>query len=81
MGNKRIIYMDHSATTYVRKEVMEAMAPYHAEHFGNPSSIYSIARESRKRSIPPGLRWHRHWVHSPMRSISPPGEASPTTGR
>ena len=48
MGNKRIIYMDHSATTYVRKEVMEAMAPYHAEHFGNPSSIYSIARESRE---------------------------------
>ena len=48
MGAKRIIYMDHSATTYVRKEVVEAMAPYHAEHFGNPSSIYSIARESKK---------------------------------
>jgi cysteine desulfurase len=48
MGEKRIIYMDHSATTYVRQEVVEAMAPYHAEHFGNPSSIYSIARESKK---------------------------------
>lgn len=48
MGEKRIIYMDHSATTYVRKEVVEAMAPYHAEHFGNPSSIYSIARDSKK---------------------------------
>ena len=48
MGAKRIIYMDHSATTYVRKEVVEAMAPYHAEHFGNPSSIYSIARDSKK---------------------------------
>ena len=48
MGAQRIIYMDHSATTYVRKEVVEAMAPYHAEHFGNPSSIYSIARESKK---------------------------------
>jgi cysteine desulfurase len=48
MGEKRIIYMDHSATTYVRKEVVDAMAPYHAEHFGNPSSIYSIARESKK---------------------------------
>jgi cysteine desulfurase len=48
MGAKRIIYMDHSATTYVRKEVVEAMAPYHSEHFGNPSSIYSIARESKK---------------------------------
>ena len=48
MGDKRVIYMDHSATTYVRKEVMDAMAPYHAEHFGNPSSIYGIARESKK---------------------------------
>ena len=48
MGEKRIIYMDHSATTYVRKEVVEAMAPYYTEHFGNPSSIYSIARESKK---------------------------------
>jgi cysteine desulfurase len=48
MGEKRIIYMDHSATTYVRKEVVEAMVPYHTEHFGNPSSIYRIARESKK---------------------------------
>lgn len=48
MGAQRIIYMDHSATTYVRKEVVEAMAPYHAEHFGNPSSIYGIARDSKK---------------------------------
>ncbi len=48
MGEKRIIYMDHSATTYVRKEVAEAMTPYHTERFGNPSSIYGIARESKK---------------------------------
>jgi cysteine desulfurase len=47
MGDKRIIYMDHSATTYVRREVVEAMAPYHTENFGNPSSIYRIARTSR----------------------------------
>jgi cysteine desulfurase len=48
MGEKRIVYMDHSATTYVRKEVLDAMVPYYSEHFGNPSSIYSIARESKK---------------------------------
>jgi cysteine desulfurase len=48
MGAQRTVYMDHSATTYVRKEVVEAMAPYHAENFGNPSSIYRIARESRR---------------------------------
>lgn len=48
MGEKRFVYMDHSATTYMRKEVVDSMAPYFTEYFGNPSSIYSIAGESRK---------------------------------
>jgi len=48
MGAKRIIYMDHSATTYVKPEVLDAMIPYYAGHFGNPSSIYSIARDSKR---------------------------------
>jgi len=47
MGKQRIIYMDHSATTYVKKDVVDAMIPYFTQHFGNPSSIYGIARESR----------------------------------
>lgn len=45
---QRLIYMDHAATTPVRPEVMEAMLPYFHERFGNPSSIYSIALESKK---------------------------------
>jgi cysteine desulfurase len=48
MEEKRTIYMDHSATTSTRKEVLEAMIPYFTEHFGNPSSLYSIARDSKK---------------------------------
>ena len=48
MGAQRTIYMDHSATTFVKPEVVTAMIPYFTEHFGNPSSIYSIARESKK---------------------------------
>jgi cysteine desulfurase len=40
--------MDHSATTYVKPEVLEDMIPYFTEHFGNPSSIYGIARYSKK---------------------------------
>lgn len=48
MEEKRTIYMDHSATTYTRKEVLDAMIPYFTEHFGNPSSIYGIARDSKK---------------------------------
>ena len=44
MEAQRTIYMDHSATTFVKPEVVEAMIPYFTEHFGNPSSIYGIAR-------------------------------------
>jgi cysteine desulfurase len=40
--------MDHSATTFVKPEVLEAMIPFFTEHFGNPSSIYGIARYSKK---------------------------------
>jgi len=48
MGVQRTIYMDHSATTFVKPEVLEAMIPYFTEHFGNPSSLYGIAQYSRK---------------------------------
>jgi cysteine desulfurase len=47
MGAQRTIYMDHSATTFVKPEVAKEMIPFFTEHFGNPSSIYGIARESR----------------------------------
>ena len=43
-----IIYLDHSATTPVRPEVLEAMLPYFSLGFGNPSSIYTIGQEARK---------------------------------
>lgn len=46
--SERIIYMDHSATTPVRREVLEAMLPYFTMDFGNPSSIYTIGQEARK---------------------------------
>ncbi len=45
---EKAIYMDHSATTPVHPKVLDAMLPYFTEKFGNASSIYRLARESRK---------------------------------
>ncbi len=46
--NERPVYMDHAATTPVSPEVFAAMVPYFSRFFGNPSSLYSFARESRE---------------------------------
>ena len=43
----RVIYMDNAATTPVRAEVVRAMLPYFTEYFGNASSIYELAQQSR----------------------------------
>lgn len=41
----RKVYFDHSATTAVDPQVVEAMLPFLKEKFGNPSSIHSFGRE------------------------------------
>ena len=48
MEQRRSVYMDHEATTPVRPEVVEAMLPYFSERFGNPSSLYALAREAKE---------------------------------
>ncbi|NLO90261.1 MAG: cysteine desulfurase NifS [Clostridia bacterium] len=42
------VYLDHSATTPVRPEVVEEMMKYLTDNWGNPSSVYSRGREARK---------------------------------
>ena len=38
------VYLDYAATTPVRDEVREAMAPYDSDRFGNPSSLHRWGR-------------------------------------
>ncbi|MBU5590941.1 cysteine desulfurase NifS [Clostridium sp. MSJ-4] len=45
---EKVVYMDYAATTYTKPEVLEEMIPYFTEHYGNPSSVYSISRDTRK---------------------------------
>lgn len=42
------IYFDNAATTPVRKEVYEEILPYFMQYYGNASSVYTIARQSKK---------------------------------
>ena len=41
------IYLDHAATTPLRPEVLQAMEPFLAGNYANPSSIYRPAQEAR----------------------------------
>jgi cysteine desulfurase len=44
----KTIYMDYASTTYTKKEVVDEMLPYFTENFGNPSSIYSLSRTTKR---------------------------------
>ena len=41
------IYLDHAATTPLRREALEAMLPLLTEDFGNPSSVHGPGRRAR----------------------------------
>lgn len=45
---KKRVYLDYSATTPLRPEAAQAMAPHFADEFGNPSSIHSYGRDARQ---------------------------------
>lgn len=43
-----IIYLDNSATTKIKTEVLNEMMPYLTTEYGNASSLYSIGRNAKK---------------------------------
>ncbi len=43
----KLIYVDNAATTPVAPHCLNAMMPFFTKHYGNPSSLYSIAKTAR----------------------------------
>jgi cysteine desulfurase len=48
MNEKRVVYLDHSASTPVDAKVVEAMLPYFTESYGNASGLHRQARASAR---------------------------------
>lgn len=46
--SEQTYYFDNAATTKISQEVLDSMLPFFKESYGNPSSIYSLGRESKK---------------------------------
>jgi cysteine desulfurase len=42
----RTVYLDYAATTPVDERVVDAMLPFFAERYGNPSSLYALGRDA-----------------------------------
>jgi cysteine desulfurase len=42
-------YLDYSATTPVKKEVLESMMPYFSEVYGNASSLHTFGQEAKEK--------------------------------
>ena len=47
MSPQGFVYMDHAGTTPMDPKVLDAMAPYFSELYGNPSSLHTVGQEAR----------------------------------
>ena len=44
----QLVYLDHAATTPMRQDAIEAMLPFLAEGYANPSGAHRFARQARR---------------------------------
>jgi cysteine desulfurase len=47
-ATRRVVYLDHAATTPLRAEVLEAMMPWLTSRYGNPSGAHSVGQAARR---------------------------------
>lgn len=45
--HRRIVYLDHAATTPTDPAVVKAMVPFWTKHFANPSALYSLGQTAQ----------------------------------
>ena len=43
-----LVYLDHAATTPMRRVAVEAMLPFLTDRFANPSGAHRFARDARR---------------------------------
>ena len=48
----RRVYLDHQSATPVLPEALEAMKPFFAEAYGNPSSLHQEGLRARDEPVP-----------------------------
>ena len=47
-SKKRLVYLDHAATTPTNPQVVKAMVPFWTKNFANPSALYSLGQVSHE---------------------------------
>jgi len=45
---KRYVYLDHSATTAIHPDVLDAMMPYLTDEYGNPNSLHRYGQRAQR---------------------------------
>jgi cysteine desulfurase len=45
---RKLVYLDHAATTPMLDEAIDAMVPWLRHEFGNPSGVHSVSRRARQ---------------------------------
>ena len=65
----RTIYFDYNATTPLDAGVREAMLPFLAENWGNPSSVHSVGRTARGALDSARYRMARAWGSKPSEVV------------